>query len=551
MNWIWNTVEDGTNVSEEKNMKKWKRVFAVFLAACTVLSLTACGGGGQGETAGAGTGEQSGGEGTSTIDRDRQVVYGGASMIVNFNVKYITSANDIAAADQVYDTLIRKINGEFVGYLAKDWEISEDGLDYTFYLQEDATFSNGDPITAEDVKFSIEFIRDECSQWAWLHEDLDNVEVVDEHTAVLHYTTPDASRISTLCSVQYGGVFSKKAYEQYGEDYGTSVDTIVASGPYEVTAWEENVSVTMEARDDYYGDEVDLKHLKYVAIADMNAAVVALQTGELDLYFNPLTGVALDTVRAADNITVSEALTCRNESIYMNCSTGIFTDVRMRQAVAYAINKEEALEVCGSGMGEVVIYPCDLGDRVTANPDFVPSITYDYDVEKAKALVEECGNVGATVTIKSYNTEPFATMSVWLQGALTAIGLDAKVETMERSAFLDALSRNEVEICPFSWSNTTFDFGSAVGVYMDSANRPTSGNYSQYVNPEADELVRLGNSTSDEEERKEYYRQLMELFMQDVPAVAMYAMINAIGHSDQLVMEDPGLYQMSLVYWAE
>ncbi len=528
-------------------MKRTKRVLAVLLALS--MALAGCGGGGQGETSGSGSGDQGGA--SSNIDHDRQVVYGGASMIVNFNVKYITSANDIAAADQVYDTLVRKINGEFVGYLAKDWEISEDGLDYTFHLQEDATFSNGDPITAEDVKFSYEFIRDECSQWAWVHENLDNVEVVDEHTVILHYTTPDASLLSNLCNTQYGGVFSKKAYEQYGEDYGTSVDTIVASGPYVVTDWEENVSVTMEARDDYYGDEVDLKHLKYVAIADMNAAVVALQTGELDLYFNPLTGVALDTVRAADNVTVSEALTCRNESIYMNCSTGIFTDVRMRQAVAYAINKEEALEVCGSGMGQVVIYPCDLGDRVTANPDYVPETTYEYNVEKAKALVEECGNVGATVTIKSYNTEPFATMSVWLQGALSAIGLNAQVETMERSAFLDQLSRNEVEICPFSWSNTSFDFGAAVGVYMNSANRPTSGNYSQYVNPEADELVALGNSTNDEEQRKEYYRQLMDLFMEEVPAVAMYAVINAIGHSDQLVMEDAGLYQMALVHWAE
>ncbi len=532
-------------------MKRMKKFLALLLAVCMAMALAGCGGDGQSESGGTDAdGEEESGA-TSNIDHDRQIVYGGASMIVNFNVKYITSANDIAAADQVYDTLIRKINGEFVGYLAKDWEISEDELDYTFYLQEDATFSNGDPITAEDVKFSYEFIRDECSQWAWVHEDLDNVEVVDEHTVVLHYTTPDASRLSNLCSIQYGGVFSKAAYEEYGEDYGTSVDTIVSSGPYVVTDWEESVSVTMEARDDYYGDEVDLKHLQYVAIADMNAAVVALQTGELDLYFNPLTGVALDTVRAADNVTVTEALTCRNESIYMNCSTGIFTDVRMRQAVAYAINKEEALEVCGSGLGEVVIYPCDLGDRVTANPDFVPSITYEYDVEKAKALVEECGNTGATVTIKSYNTEPYATMSVWLQGVLTAIGLDAQVETMERSAFLEQLAQNEVEICPFSWSNTSFDFGSAVGVYMNSSNAPTSGNYSQYNNPVADELVRLGNSTSDVEVRKEYYRQLIELFMEDVPAVAMYAMINAIGHSDQLVMEDAGLYQMALVHWAE
>ena len=534
-------------------MKKAKKLLAVLLALGMAMSLAACS---SNETKETKTGEQGGtqqgnaqGGEAGAIDHDRQVVYGGASMIVNFNVKYITSANDIAAADQVYDTLIRKVNGEIVGYLADNWEISEDGLDYTFRLK-DAKFSNGDPITAEDVKFSIEFIRDECSQWSWLHKDLENVEVVDDHTCIFHYKVADASRISTMCDTQYGGVFSKKAYEEYGEDYGTAPDKIVSSGPYVVTGWEDNVSVTFEARDDYYGDTVDLKHLKYVAIADINAAVVALQTGELDLYFNPVSGVALDTLKAADSVAISEALTCRNESIYMNCETGLFTDVRMRQAVAYAINKEEALEVCGSGQGQVVTYPCDLGDRVTANPDFVPSTTYEYNIEKAKALVEECGNTGATCTIKSYNTEPYATLSVWLQGALNAIGLDAKVETMERSAFLDQCTNGEVEICPFSWSNTSFDFGAAVGVYMNSANMPVSGNYGRYSNARADELVALGNGTSDVEKRKEYYKELMELYMKDVPSVAMYAVVNAIAHSDQLTMEDAGLYQMALVHWA-
>jgi len=86
---------------------------------------------------------------------------------------------------------------------------------------------------------------------------------------------------------------------------------------------------------------------------------------------------------------------------------------------------------------------------------------------------------------------------------------------------------------------------------MDSSNRPVSGNYSQYVNPEADELVALGNGTNNVEERKAYYKELIELYMKDVPSVALYVSINAIAHSDQLVMEDARLYQMSLVHWAE
>lgn len=414
-------------------MKKWKRYLALVLSICLLLSLAACGGSAEPENSNSQSGDAAQ---SSTIDYDRTVVYASTSMVVSFDVKYMTTLSDFCAADQVYGTLVRKVNGQFVGQLADSWEISDDGLDYTFHLK-DATFSNGEPITAEDVKFSYEYIRDECSQWGWLYQDMEDVEVVDEHTVILHFTVAAASRISSMCFVQYGGIFSKKAYEEFGEEYGTSVDKIVSSGPYVATEWEEDVSVTFKARDDYYGDPVDIKNLKYVAIADVNAAVVALQTGELDLYMNPVSGVALDTLKAADHVAITEGLTSRFESVYMNCETGLFTDVRMRQAVAYAINKEEALEICGSGAGQVVTYPGDVGDKVTGNPDFVPSITYEYDVEKAKALVEECGNVGAVCTIKSYNTEPYATISVWLQGALNAIGLDAKVETMERSAFLE------------------------------------------------------------------------------------------------------------------
>ena len=524
-------------------MKYAKKLLCLALALVMSLSLVAC--------SSSGDGKDDGSSPSAGIDHDREVVYGSASLITNFNVKYVTSQNDLQALDQVYDALVRKINGKFCGQLADSWEISEDGLTYTFHINPNAKFSDGTDITAEDVEFSYEFVRDQCDGWSWLYKTLDDVEAVDEKTAVFHFSAADASRLSIMSSSQYGSVFSKAAMEKYGDDYGKTAESIVSSGPYVITDWKENEYVKFEARDDYYGDKPDLTHLKYVPVSDVNAAVVALQTGELDLYFNPLSGVALDTVKTADNVAISEALSCRNESVYMNCESEVFSDVRMRRAVAYAINKEEALEVCGSGQGKVVIYPCDLGEQVTGNPDFVPSHTYEYNVEKAKALVEECGNVGKTVTIKSYNTEPFQTLSVWLQGSLSAIGLDAKVDTMERSAFLDQLINGEVEICPFSWSDISFDFGSAVGIYMNSNCIGMSGNYGRYNNPRADELIALGNSASDVEARKGYYRELMEIYMEDVPSVAMYAVINAIAHSNQLVMEDANIYQMARVHWAQ
>ena len=266
-------------------MRHAKKLLCLALALVMSLSLVACSSSGDGKADGS----------DAAIDHDREVVYGSASLITNFNVKYVTAQNDLQALDQVYDALVRKINGKFCGQLADSWEISEDGLTYTFHINPNAKFSDGTDITAEDVEFSYEFVRDQCDGWSWLYKTLDDVEAVDEKTAVFHFSAADASRLSIMSSSQYGSVFSKAAMEKYGDDYGKTAESVVSSGPYVITDWKENEYVKFEARDDYYGDKPDLTHLKYVPVSDVNAAVVALQTGELDLYFNPLSGVALDT----------------------------------------------------------------------------------------------------------------------------------------------------------------------------------------------------------------------------------------------------------------
>ena len=335
--------------------KRMKGLLSAALAVSVMLSMAACGDSQAGTSAASDTGTNAASEANGGSTEHREVVYGSASMITSFDMKNITSANDMQAADQVYDTLVRKINHEIVGYLAESYEISDDGKEYTFHLRQGVTWSDGTPFTAADVEFSSEYIRDECPQWQWLYKDLEDVEVVDDHTVVYHFTIADASRISTMGSTNYGGIFSKAAYEKYGDEYGSSADKVVGTGPYVITDWKENEYVKFEAREDYYMGAASIKKLKYVAIADANAAVVALQTGELDQYMNPISGVNLQNLRNANNVTIDEFYTCRNESVYMNCQTGIFTDVRMRKAVAYGINKEECLAVCADGQGRVVI----------------------------------------------------------------------------------------------------------------------------------------------------------------------------------------------------
>ena len=383
------------------------------------------------------------------------------------------------------------------------------------------------------------------SQEIWIRQ-----RAVDDYTVKMTLTRPNVVFMSTLATPMYGSIMPAHGDEQWGENYGTSVDTTLSCGPYVLTDWQPNVSLTFEANPDYYLGAPSISEVVYHEMQDTNAAVVALQTGELDVWFNPITGTAYSTLSTADNIAIEEYVSGRNEAVYMYTQDGIFSDVRMRQAVAYAINPEEALAVGADGLGELISYPGDIGTEMTGNPDYDSEYAYSYDLDKAKELVAECGMEGADVTVKCYNTEPYATLGVWLQSVLVNMGLNATVEPMERAAFLEEMQNGKVEIMPLSWVGQTYDLDEVMGGAVYSANAGSS-NYSFYSDPDMDALVEESRAASDPEERQEIYTQIIDKFLQDVPFVPLYAVTFAIPHTTDIVCNNAKSYSMYDYQWAE
>lgn len=451
---------------------------------------------------------------------------------------------------QISDTLIVKNSeGEYEPRLAESWEINDDSTEFTFHLRQDVTWSDGEPLTAEDVVFTMNMLK-EASGYTVVTGDLDTAEAVDDYTVKMTLTRPNVVFMSTLATPMYGSIMPAHGDEQWGENYGTSVDTTLSCGPYVLTDWQPNVSLTFEANPDYYLGAPSISEVVYHEMQDTNAAVVALQTGELDVWFNPITGTAYSTLSTADNIAIEEYVSGRNEAVYMYTQDGIFSDVRMRQAVAYAINPEEALAVGADGLGELISYPGDIGTEMTGNPDYDSEYAYSYDLDKAKELVAECGMEGADVTVKCYNTEPYATLGVWLQGVLVNMGLNATVEPMERAAFLEEMQNGQVEIMPLSWVGQTYDLDEVMGGAVYSANAGSS-NYSFYSDPDMDALVEESRAASDPEERQEIYTQIIDKFLQDVPFVPLYAVTFAIPHTTDIVCNNAKSYSMYDYQWAE
>ena len=451
---------------------------------------------------------------------------------------------------QISDTLIVKdSSGEYQPRMAESWEVNEDSTEFTFHLRQDMTWSDGEPVTADDIVFTMNMLK-EASGYTVVVADLDTAEAVDEYTVKLTLVRPNVVFMSTLATPMYGSIMPAHGDEQWGEDYGTSVDTTLSCGPYVLTDWQPNVSMTFEANPDYFLGEPDIKEVVYHEMQDTNAAVVALQTGDMDVWFNPITGTAYETLTASDNIAVEEYVSGRNEAVYMYTQSGTFSDVRMRQAVAYAINPEEALAVGADGLGVLVSYPGDIGAEMSGNPDYDSEYAFTYDLDKAKELVAECGMEGADVVVKCYNTEPYATLGVWLQGVLVNMGLNATVEPMERAAFLEEMRNEQVEIMPLSWVGQTYDLDEVMAGAVYSANGGSS-NYSFYDDPDMDALVEASRGESDPEARKEIYKEIIDKFLQDAPFVPLYAVTFAIPHSTDLVCDNAKSYSMFDYHWAE
>lgn len=385
-------------------MKMQKKVLSFLIAACMVLS--SCGG--RGATSQPGGSQQ----GSAASGRTIHVAY--QAIADSMEPSGSLGVAESVCFSQVYDALMsRGKDNELEPGIADKWSISDDGLRYTFELNQDVTWSDGTDLTADDVKFSIELFKESGSH-DWVFELVDEVIVMDENTVEMVLSMPKASMLASLANPMLFCVVSKHAYEEWGDQYGTSVDKIVSTGPYELVEWRPDISMTLKAREDYFRGAADIKEVVIHQITDTNAAIVALQTGELDVYYVPISGNAYDTLSTVDSIVLEEYLSARFESLHFYMKDGIFSDIRMRQAVAYALKPEEALTIGTEGMGKVIRYPGDIGSVMAGNPDCDPSVTYEYDLEKAKSLVEECGMTGASVVIKSYNTDPYATLAVWL-----------------------------------------------------------------------------------------------------------------------------------------
>lgn len=438
---------------------------------------------------------------------------GGLVVAMDADVKTLHPADysttvELNVLNQIYDSLIyMNPDGahEAEPRLAERYEVSDDGLTYTFYLRDDITFHDGTPITADDVVFSMGLYQESEYQNTYV-TGLDYAEAVDDTTVACHLATPYAP---FLLGISFVHIASKDYYDESPEEF---VSNPIGSGPYQFESRTKGTNVVLKAYGDYYRGAASIPEVTFEVIPSQSTMAVALQTGEIN--FAEIDPVNLSQLDGAENITTQKVATSGFAYVTMNLEREPFDNVLVRQAINYAINRENVVLVCYEGAAEINSSLCSP-ERFGYSDDLMQ---YEYNPEKAKELLAEAGietpyNLGEILVDESN-----ANLATVLQSDLKAVGLETSIATKEFNAYIGDLTSGTYGISALTMTlegDTQMLEMAFCTDYIGTANN------ARYSDPEMDELFNQTRTETDSEKRADLFYQALEKAQEE----AIYAPI--------------------------
>lgn len=522
---------DGSPRLSRRRMLAWTAA-SVSAVALTGM-LAACGGGddtpstsqgsGGGDSDGQTPSGGDGGSGGGDAGDGGTVIVGLVAEPVSLDPAQVSDINSMRVHSNIYDGLTAFELGTFnlKPALAKSWDISDDGLTYTFELRDDVTFHDGTPFNAEAAKFSFERILFEDHEYynigqypfaAFYFGSVKEFEVVDEFTLTMHLSEPFAPLLNNLATAT-GFICSPEAIKTYGQDF---TQNPVGTGPFKFVSWEHNVRVTLERNPDYWDGPPQLQNLVFRPITEEQTRLTELLSGGVNFIVDvPPDNIA--QITSNDQFTFVEQPGPHIWWLSINHKLPPFDDVRVRQAINYAVNKEAIVKDVLKDTGTVANTVVPPAIEWAYNPD---AMKYPYDPEKAKALLEEAG-VGDGFTTTFWVTESGSgmqspkTMAEAIQADLQAVGITANLEVMEWGAYLTKYGEGMAEeagLAMMSWMFGSGDPDTVLPLSISSdAFSPNGYNTGYYQNDRVDELIKQARMVNDVEERGKLYREIQEI----------------------------------------
>lgn len=470
-----------------RNMKK---TLCIALAVLMILSMAACGQ-------------------KNTQDKGTTLTYGSGDY---------TRINP--AMDEHGEINILIFNGltghngknEVVPGLAKNWEFDEDTRTYTFHLEEDVKWHDGEPFTAEDVKFTIEAIMDpdNGSENAPNYEDVEEITVVDEHTVTFRLSAPNVAFLDYMTMA----ILPKHLLE--GEDFQSSsfFRAPIGTGPYKLESWDEGQAITLVKNQDYFKGTPNIDTIVFKIVSDDNAKALQMQSGELNLAL--LTPKDAKKFENTDGYTVHSMTTSDYRGIMFNFGNEYWVENKdIIPAICYAIDRQAIVDTVLLGTGIVAYGP--LQRNVYNNEDVEH---YDYNPEKSRQILESVGctmgengfyerngeEIGFVISVGA-GDQVRVDIAQAASQMLQEVGINCTVEIPERVDWAGQMAYLIGWGSPFDADDHTYKvFGTGKGA-----------NYSSYSNAKVDELLTQARESDDPAVRAEAYDAFQVELANDPP----------------------------------
>ncbi len=402
-------------------------------------------------------------------------------------------------------------DGNYIGAVAESWELSPDGTTWTFYIREGMVHHNGDPVTAHDVKFSVDRFASEESTNPWspyLRNNLNYTEVTDDYTFKYHSNTPEPPLIIPFAWTR---IINAKYFQEVGAE-GFAAHPI-GSGPWKFVEWVPETSFKMEAFTDHWKQVPSFQYVVALQVPEEATRIAMLKSGEVDIA-DGITNDRIVEMQAAGWRTEQFGL----PGLYNISFTGSWvkntptSDIRVRKAMSYAVNRQELCDTWYQGLakpgGRWFMHEGTWG----WNPDWEPD---PYDPEKAKQLLAEAGYPDAfdTPTIKYFvSPGPGVDLAQIMQAYWANVGIDVQLEVIDAMEWGGLFFvRNEDPESPNVGGIFPWTFGSVFDNIYHCANMYTSqGVHTTGWLPEVDDMYDDAVGTIDDDERKAKWTAFQE-----------------------------------------
>ncbi|MFL6439552.1 MAG: ABC transporter substrate-binding protein [Terriglobales bacterium] len=450
----------------------------------------------------------------------------------NLDPRIGTDAFSERIDELLFDSLVRKDQHfDLHPWVAKSWDIP-DPLTYVFHLRQGIRFHDGTPLTAKDVKWSIDsmtngtVVSSKTATTSYQH--IANIEAKDDLTVIFHMKEPDSGLLWNLSDGAMGIV-------PYGSDSRFNLHP-VGSGPFKFVNNEQDNQVVIVRNDDYWAEKPKVQRVRFAVVPDSTTRALELRKGSADVDINSLTADMVTSLRADPGLRLEQAPGTPVQYLGFNLRDPVLSDLRVRQAIAYAIDTQPMIQYLWRDTvrpATSVLPPQHWAYDSNLHP-------YPHDPQKARELLMQAGYSDQPgkrlhLVMKTSTQETSRIMAVVLQQQLRDVGVDLELRTFEFATFYSDVVKGAFQIYTLRWVGGANQDPEIFEYLFDTQSfAPRRANRSYYSNPQVDAWIEQGRSELDQSKRKQIYARVQQQTLHDLPTLNLWYFDNVIVHTARI-----------------